>query len=77
MQKMLKKLSEFLPLSRRKHTESLKAIATVLEGLVEAEANHCQIETNLIMQLQAQLNPQKDAAKKPETKKNGSDPAFQ
>lgn len=76
MRRVLKKLIEFLPLSRRKHAESLKAIATVIEGLVEAEANHCQIETNLIMQFQAKSQPQKDTVQKPETKKNGSDPAF-
>lgn len=78
---MIKKLIELLPVSRRKYTRAIEDIMLVLDGLVEAEANHAQIETNLVQQLQAivlQL-PQKGKAKtqKSEGTKNGSDPAFQ
>lgn len=75
MLKVLKKLIEFLPVSRRKYMELLNQICITLNGLVEAEANHCQIETNIIQQLQKQS--QQNMVQKPSTKKNGSDPAFQ
>lgn len=69
---MLKKLIELLPISRRKYTEGLIEVAKVLDGLVEAEANHCQIEMNIIQQLQAQNKKGKTA-----TKKSNGDMAFQ
>ena len=71
---MLKKLIELLPVSRRKYEEAIEAMTTVIDGLVEAEANHCQIETSIIQLLQ------KDKMVKPEDRKstkNGKDPAFQ
>lgn len=78
---MIKKLIELLPVSRRKYTKTIEDIMLVLNGLVEAEANHSQIETNLVQQLQAVLPqfPRKGKAEAQESKKtkNGSDPAFQ
>ncbi|GAG79733.1 unnamed protein product [marine sediment metagenome] len=71
---MLKRLIELLPVNRRKYAEGLIEVGKVIEGLIEAEANHCQIETNLVMQVQALL--QKNMEKKPTTKKDASDPAF-
>lgn len=69
---MLRKLIELLPVSRRKYTEGLEQVAKVIEGLVEAEANHCQIEMSIIQQLQ------KDKIAKPPftNKKSNHDPAF-
>jgi len=71
---MLRKLIELLPVSRREYTKALAEIGKIIGGLVEAEANHCQIEMSIIQQLQ------KDRMVKPSTKKsttNGKDPAFQ
>jgi len=76
MKKMLKKLIELLPVSRRKYLEVILNITTVLDGLVEAEANHCQIETNIIQQLQMRPPASPSAEKKTSKTKNGSDPAF-
>jgi len=73
---MLKKLIELLPISRRKHTEYYAEVIKVLQGLAEAEANHSQIETNIIKQLQMPP-PQGDKTRQPKSKKNGEDPAFQ
>ena len=69
---MLKRLIELLPVSRRKYTEGLEQVAKVIEGLIEAEANHCQIEMSIIQQLQ------KDKIAKPPStnKKSNHDPAF-
>lgn len=81
---MLKKLIEFLPVSRRTYTKALEQITktfkettktldnitTVLEGFDEAEANHCQIEMSIIQQLQ------KNKTKKPATKRSNGDMAF-
>jgi len=85
---MLKKLIEFLPVSRRKYEKALKeitktfeettktldSITTVLQGFDEAEANHCQIEMTIIQQLQ------KDKMQKSTpttTKKLGKDVSIQ
>jgi len=70
MQKVLKRLIELLPVSRRKYIESFEQVAKVIEGLVEAEANHCQIEMSIIQQLQAKKT------EKPTNKKSNNDPAF-
>jgi len=66
---MLKKLLEFLPVSRQKYTKGLQEVSKVIEGLIEAEANHCQIEVSIIQQLQ------KNKVQKT-TKKTNNDPAF-
>ena len=71
---MLRKLIELLPISRRTYFKTLENIMIVLDGLIEAESNHCQIEMSVIQQLQ------KDKMAKPTTTKsttNGKDPAFQ
>lgn len=60
---MLKKLIDFLPVSRRKYAEGLAAMTKVIDGLIEAEANHCQIEMRLIQQFQTK-KMKKSAAKK-------------
>ncbi|GAG98742.1 unnamed protein product [marine sediment metagenome] len=69
--KKLKKLIEFLPVSRRKYAETIEAMTIVVDGLMEADLYHSQIETRLIQDMQ------KIIAQKPATKKKGSDPAFQ
>lgn len=66
---MLNKLIELLPISRRKQAELLVEITKVLNGLVEAEANHCQIETNIIQQIQ---RFQKNETEKPAGKKHAN-----
>ena len=67
---MLRKLIELLPVSRRKYAEALEAITKVIDGLVEADANHCQLEMSIMQQLQ------KNEMAKPTTKKSNHDPAF-
>jgi hypothetical protein len=49
---MLKKLINLLPVSRRKYEGDFAALAVVIEGLVEADANHSQIEMQLMQQAQ-------------------------
>ena len=71
---MLKKLISLLPISRRKHNEVIHNLALVLDGLIEAEANHCQIEMSLIQKLQ-QGEGQKTTAKKSKSPLP-NDPAF-
>ena len=66
MLEILKKLSELLPVSKREYTENMKNIVLALQGLAESDANHCQIETNLIQFLQKKSN-------KPAPKKSKND----
>lgn len=88
MQKMLRKLIELLPVSRRTYTKALEeitktfkettkvldSIATVLEGFDEAEANHCQIEMSIIQQMQkGKLQKSMPTS----TKKNNRDAMYQ
>lgn len=70
---MLKKLISYLPVSRKKYAEGLNNIAKVIDGLIEADANHSQIELSIIKQLQ--IN--KEVKSEPKSTKNGKDPAFQ
>ena len=60
---LLKKLIEYLPISRRKYAETLEHILTILEGLVESDENHCQIEVGLIQAIQS--NKMKKTAEVP------------
>jgi len=71
---MLKKLIDLLPISRRRYIKDLEKVMIVIDGLTEAEANHCQIEMSLIQQ--SQVNKIKRPANKKNTT-NGRDPAFQ
>jgi len=67
---MLRKLIELLPVSRREYTKLLKEVVKVIDGLVEAEANHCQIEMSIIRELQ------KKKTMKSKPKKVNGDVAF-
>ena len=60
-------------MSRRKLFKTLDALDIVLSGLMEAEANHCQIEMSIIHRMQ-QEKQSKQGVK--ETKRNPDDPAF-
>ena len=71
---MLKKLISLLPVSRRKYIKDLEKVMIVINGLMEAEANHCQIEMSLMQQ--SQVNRMKKEANKKSTT-NGTDPSFQ
>ncbi len=58
---MLKRLISLLPVSRRK----FDALVIVLDGIVESEANHCQIEMNIIQQMQMKKTGSKKTDKAP------------
>ena len=73
MQKMLRKLIELLPISRRTHAKNIKNTLEVLAGLIEAEANHCQVEMSIIQQLQ--MNKIKKAGTKT-TKNDVNDVSY-
>lgn len=64
---MLRKLINLLPVSRGQYTKTLMELTTIIQGLIEAESNHCQIETNIIQQLQ------KMSTEKPQAKKGNFD----
>ncbi len=49
---MLKKLISLLPVSRRKYLETLDNLTIVLDGIIESDSNHNQIEMSLINSLQ-------------------------
>ncbi len=66
----IRNLLEFLPISRRKYTQALGNMIIVVNGLIEADANHCQIETSLIQEIT------KSRSKKPAKEKNHNDVAF-
>jgi len=66
----LRALIDFLPISRRKYAQTLENITIILNGLIESDANHCQIESSLIKEIS------KKRAKKPGKTKNNNDPAF-
>ena len=70
---MLKRLINLLPMSRRELKDVIGNLTIVIEGLVEAEANHCQIEMNIIQKMQ-QGETRKTPAKG--TTKAPNDPAF-
>jgi len=72
MRKMLRKLIEYLPISRRKHAKSVEEINKVIAGLVESDANHCQIELSIIQQLE-----KKPLTQPSKSTKNDIDPSFQ
>ena len=74
MRKMLRKLIKLLPVSRGRYLKTLKDLNTVIDGLLEADANHCQIETNIIQQLQARLPSQSstNSDQKATPKKSGN-----
>lgn len=73
MQKMLKKLIELLPVSRRKLRKAVEATTIVLDGLIESDANHCQIEMSIIQQLHKNTTAKSSPAAK---EKSNHDPAF-
>lgn len=66
----IRNLLEFLPVSRRKYTQALESITIIMEGLIESDANHCQIETSLIREIA------KNKLSKPGKEKNHNDVAF-
>lgn len=76
MIKVIKKLTDLLPVSRRKYKEALQNITTVMNGLIESDANHCQIEVGLVQEMQK--NRATNAKKPVSAKKgaNGNDVAF-
>ena len=67
---ILKRLTEYLPVSRRTHNEAIKNIALIVDGLLEADANHSQIEASLIRMTA------NGKVKKQMKEKNNNDPAF-
>jgi len=75
MLRKLKNLFEFLPVSRRAYTKTIVAFTRVIGGLIEAEANHCQIETSIIQQLHHD-NQQQGGAQPTVKKMDVDDPAF-
>jgi len=56
MKKLIEKLKGYLPISRKAYMEDLTNIVTVIQGLKQAEAQHSQIESNLIQHLNALQN---------------------
>jgi len=66
MQKTLKKLRRLLPISRHQYEKDFAAINLVIDGLIEADANHSQIEMNLIKEIHKSesAEPAKAASKK-------------
>jgi len=49
---ILKKLRDFLPVSRRVYAKSIEETIIVLNGLIAADANHCQMEIGIIQEIQ-------------------------
>jgi len=72
--KIIDFLRGFLPVSRKTYMKDLQNTITVLDGLIQSEAQHSQLEMNLMANVEAL----KQNAQQKQTKngKNTRDPAY-
>jgi len=87
--KILKKITDLLPVSRKRYFKAISAVNETLTGFMEAEANHSQIQASILQQLQYMSNKLNEdtnnniganeiaTSGKKRSTKNGSDVAFQ
>jgi hypothetical protein len=48
---LIKKLKEYLPITRKIYKEDMKNFFIIINGIKQSEAQHSQMEMNLIQQL--------------------------
>lgn len=75
--KLIEKLKGHLPISRKEYLENLAKLNIVIQGLKQSEAQHTQIELNLIQHINA-LTPKPINPKgKPATQEPSKDVSIQ
>ena len=64
--KLIEKLKLYLPVSRKAYAEDMSKLAVVIQGLTQSEAQHSQMEMNIIQQLNSSKSktPESDKEKK-------------
>lgn len=53
MMKILKKITDCLPVSKGRHKKELNKLHIIIQGFQQAESQHSQIEMNLIQRMSA------------------------
>lgn len=75
MKKLIKWIKDYMPISRKQHFETMKKITDVLQGLIQSELQHAQVEMNMGQQLAlltGQNPPNSKQTEKPEDKRDVS-----
>lgn len=67
MIKRLKKLSKLFPVSKKQYFDTINAIRTVIDGLIESEANQSQMQMSILQQLQQKEEEKQEKKDTPNT----------
>jgi len=75
-QSIFKRLSGYLPITRKAYYKDLRETLTAMEGLIQEDAHHSQIEQNLISAVSSIEKRLSDKAKKNNKNNSKKDIAY-
>lgn len=72
MKKLIKKIKGYLPVTRKQYKKDLERVITTIGGLEQSDAQHSQMEMNLIRNMSEIENKRNTKS----TDKKGKDPSY-